>query len=391
MKLLFYVLMVLFTVACQPTVHMSKPSSEALAVVLAGEALFSEGVPDDYLPEDEPLKLTPSMITFVENNISPGVSEGRRLQQLIAALFSADALNIRYEENVTFTAALAFENQSANCLSFTMLFGALAEHIGLDVFYNEVDVPPTWDVKDDNRLIRYKHVNAIVDIRKNYGLRGAKKVIDINYENYDPSYRQAKITRRHLEAQYYNNKAVEYLAAGELERSFLYLRKSLQKNMDSGYVWGNLGVLHRALGDSQLAKTALEMALYLDATDMTAMSNLAKVYQDLNLHQAAEEMVDKIRYARDRNPYYHYSLAISAYNANEMDDALARVESAIRLYDKDHRFFFLKAKALVRMGHIDKGMLAIDKARDVALDPAQQGFYASKLDRFASIRGRVLL
>ena len=74
---------------------------------------------------------------------------------------------------VTRTASDTFHDRQGNCLSFTMLFVALAREAGLTANYQSVQVQPTW--ANDGQVVIASHVNAVV--RTGFG---EETVVDFN-------------------------------------------------------------------------------------------------------------------------------------------------------------------------------------------------------------------
>ena len=80
--------------------------------------------------------------------------------------------SLEYAE-VTRTASGTFHDRQGNCLSFTMLFVALARAVDLYATLSSVDVPPTWSY--DGTVVVANHVNTVV---RTGG--GEETVVDFN-------------------------------------------------------------------------------------------------------------------------------------------------------------------------------------------------------------------
>jgi Flp pilus assembly protein TadD len=59
--------------------------------------------------------------------------------------------------------------------------------------------------------------------------------------------------------------------------------------------------------------------------------NLASRLHHLGREEESEYYLKKVAYYRDHNPYYHYFQAKTAYQQNELEDALTYLAKAIRL------------------------------------------------------------
>ncbi len=131
-----------------------------------------------------------------------------------------------YNPFKTYSAKDTFYYRGGNSLSFTItitiMIITLAREIGLKAKFNEVDVPPTWDMRDENTYVFYKHVNAIIEVES-----GLRQAVDINMEDYELSYPQRIIRDRLATAQFYNNRSIEKLYENKIENAFRYTQSGL--------------------------------------------------------------------------------------------------------------------------------------------------------------------
>ncbi len=59
------------------------------------------------------------------------------------------------------TAAQAYHSKSANCMSLTIMAYAMATHAGMNVAFQEVDIPEYW-VRNGKYSLLTGHVNLLV-------------------------------------------------------------------------------------------------------------------------------------------------------------------------------------------------------------------------------------
>ena len=64
--------------------------------------------------------------------VEPGCTRNEQLERLAHYVFGDDGLALEYDNEVTRTVAQVYQDRKANCLSFTLLFVALAREAGLD-------------------------------------------------------------------------------------------------------------------------------------------------------------------------------------------------------------------------------------------------------------------
>lgn len=210
------------------------------------------------------------MRRFVATELT-ATSDSARLEQLIGAVIRSPTFHIDYGDQ-TRTALETFETLRGNCLAFTNLFVALAREAGLEVAYQEVDVPPTWSLRGDTLAVS-RHINAIATVNGQ-----PDYVVDFNMPEFRAAYPRRAISDARAAAHYYSNLGVEQMQAGEPEVALAYLRKSLAMDRTLPQAWINLGVWHRRRGDFARAEASYVEALRLAPRDYVAMNNLASLH-----------------------------------------------------------------------------------------------------------------
>jgi tetratricopeptide (TPR) repeat protein len=179
-------------------------------------------------------------------------------------------------------------------------------------------------------------------------------IIDLEMGRYKSNYNQHEISDVEAEAQFHSNRAMEYLEQGNLTDSFLSLRKSLQLNDQQSYVWSNLGALY---GRKKLwleAEVAYMHALELEPEDLTVRNNLAYLYSQTGDKEKAQKYYRLAQRYRDSNPFFQYSVALSAYEQRDYDSALQYVLRAIAREKGDVRFYQLAADIYEKQGRDSK-------------------------------------
>jgi Flp pilus assembly protein TadD len=160
---------------------------------------------------------------------------------------------------------------------------------------------------------------------------------------YNAHYRQHEISDNQAAAQFYSNRAMEYLDTNNMADAFLNLRKSIALNNQQSYVWSNLGALY---GRQQLLREAEQAylhALELNPKDLTVMNNLAHHYHQTGNSVQAQKFSHLAQRYRETNPFYKYNLALSAFEQKEYEQALKLVLQALDREQHDVRFYELAA------------------------------------------------
>lgn len=322
--------------------------SASIAELLSGRALLGREVTDSELPNLDLFAITPEMEEFAKRATRRSNGYFEKVKALHVALLSSKEEGGRglvYSAYVTEAPIATFQQGHANCLSFTFLYVAMARAVGLNAKVNEVEIPPTWDLRNKKDMVFLRHVNVKVPLlgESTNVLRREDVVIDLEMRRYRANYRQHEISDTLAAAQFYSNRAMEYLDEGDFTRAFLNLRKSISLNDQQSYVWSNLGTLYgrkKLLGEAELAYLH---ALAISPDDLTVMNNLSYHYNQIGKKDLALKYGRLAQHYRESNPYYKYNLALSAFEQDEYQQSLQLIQRAMEREKNDVRFYELAA------------------------------------------------
>lgn len=332
--------------ACStPSLDVPAPSRVESNALLNAEALFDLREVDPYQPEEHLLALDAQMRFFVQEQVPRVLSPRARLNYLLDAMVRPSQLGLEYEPGITLNARDTFYQRVGNCLSLSSLFIALAREAGLDAHYNEVTIPPSWEMISDNSMAFYQHINAVV-----YFEDGSQQVVDLSVDNYDYHYPQTRISEQRAAAQHYNNRAVEYLNRDDTATAYRYLRRALYLDPEAGHIWGNLGTVFRRDGHTGEAEVAYRKALSLNPKDQVASGNLGRLYRETDRDNQARSIEASSLAFQRQNPYWHYGRAKQDYEQGDFAGALRAVDRAISLDRQQPRFYQLQALIHQRLG-----------------------------------------
>jgi tetratricopeptide (TPR) repeat protein len=309
--------------------------------------------------EDEAFGLDAEMRAFVAplSEVEDPIS---RLTRLREAMQQRGLFSIVYSGSSTRTARQVFHDRQGNCLSFTMLFIALARAAGLEARYQLVDVPRTFN-SEGGTLIVDTHVNAAV-----LAPFGRKFYVDFNTANFREKYPIKPISDRYALALFYNNLGAEALVRKEYPLSFAMLREAARTYADIPGTWVNLGVLYARHGLNEHAEAAEQRALVADPKEQSALANLVAIYSTLGETELADAYQQRIRRYRDMNPYYHFGVAQAAYDQKRFDDALMSLRSAMRLKSDDDEFYLLQGRVFTQIGRPDRAIASFARAKELS-------------------------
>mgnify|MGYP001820638995 FL=1 len=351
--------------------------------LLSGELLFGEVMDVSDIRADGILALNDEMRNFVAAKVGDDPQARSRLRKLVRGMIDDGLLTLDYDANLTYTATETFNSRQGNCLSFSLLFAALAREAGLDATFQMVDIPPSFRA-DGELILLNNHINLrIKGVRRDINFAG-DYVVDFNTAEYNGNYDTRKVDDNYAIALYYSNVAVESMQAADWQTAFRYLKKGIETDPGIAGLWVNLGVLYSRNEQLDKAVQAYEQALSVQPSNRSALVNMASALHDLGREEEAEYFSKQVTYYRNRNPYYHYSLAQTAYREQRTDDAIGHLAEAVKLKDDEHQFYFLRGLIYEQLEDYDLAARSYRKAKDAAEKADLVSGYTRKLQALES-------
>ncbi|MGE5125317.1 MAG: tetratricopeptide repeat protein [Betaproteobacteria bacterium] len=339
----------------------------------AGAPLGVEQGKAALVDEGAVLAVSAEMQDFLNAHVARGADRAVRLRQLAYAIVDESRFGLKYDET-TRTASETFRTRRGNCLSFSNMFVAMARRAGLDVAFQEVDVPPDWSFENDTFVLN-RHVDVVVDLGKD-----GEHVVDFNMDDFRTTYDRRRISDARALAHFYNNLAVERMQAGDTASALLYFRRATGHDASFSPAWTNLGILYLRKGHPHHAEAACLQALRADEGDLVAMSNLASLYERQGDEARAVRYRSRVRDHRQRNPYYRFQLAREAFLARDYDAAIGHLTYAIRKKKNEDQFYYLLGLCHLKKGEEQVARRWLSRAEEVAATDALKRRYASKVD-----------
>lgn len=343
-----------------------------IAKALSGELILGRAYTAADLPDHELFELTPEMKSFATSAVAGIGAADKKAEALHQALMTAEQMGgrgITYSAYTTNTGIDAFEKRQANCLSYTLLYVAMARHVGLKAEVNEVILPPTWDMREGDTYLFMRHVNAKVFmpsavrswIRAVNTADVSDIVVDLEMRRFRAHYKQKVIGKDLVAAQFYSNRGMELAAEGDSRTAFLYLRKALLMNDEPSYIWSNFGSFYRRQGFLVEAEAIYLHGLKVNPRDYTIMHNLAAIYKDMGDLAQHEYYRDRVRKHRNANPYYIYRRALEASEKQDFAKALELIKNAIKKEKDEIRFYRLAVTIYDALGDSENAEHMRDK------------------------------
>lgn len=316
-------------------------------------------------PPEELVRLTPKIAQFLADEIRPGQPRQFRLNALLTLIFAKDGLGIRYGNVETRTPAETFEARSGNCLSFTMLFVAMARHMGLRAYFKEVDEVTSRDLKGE-MLVANRHMFAEVEIDNGVAavdfLPGTEKAYK----------RVRRISDLRAAAHFYNNLGGERLLDGDAAGAAKLFQRALAADDTLVPAWTNLGVAERRLKRFAEAEASYRRALAIDASEPTALANLAGLYLALGRVKDAEPLLTRVNAYLADNPFHHFRVGTEALRSGDPDGALRHLREAARRQPDEVQFQVGLADVFLALGDAAQAREALEKALRSTREPEQR-------------------
>jgi tetratricopeptide (TPR) repeat protein len=307
--------------------------------------------------------------------VAPTRSDTQRLQRLTDFMFRPEGLGMQYRHDATSTVEHAYLTRQANCLTFTLLFIALAREAGLDAYAQEIDQTLAWH-QQDSTIYRTNHVNAGVkaDARR--------YTVDVGSDSLIARDPPQRVSDRRLLSHFYNNRAADLMANQSLAQAGDHMRIALELDPLYANSWSNYGVLHLRLGDLDAARGAYDRALELDPHHAAALFNRLTLAERTGDTRGEADYRRRLDRARARDPFHQFLLAADHERHGRYAEAVEHYRRAIRLHGREHRFHFGLARVYLQLGQARLAGEALLRAQALGGD-AWRGIYQAKLDRLA--------
>ena len=305
--------------------------------------------------------VSPEMEAFLDRYVGTANRLESRVWNLVWATTDRSVLPFKYSPNLTLTSVETFSSKAGNCLAFSNMQVAMARSQGLQAWYQEVEIPPSWSSTNNTVLVNM-HINVLV--------RGGNDewVVDISGDNVNSPRKIRRISDRDALAQHYNNLGAEALIDEDLAKAYAYYAKAIETVPNLPYLWSNLGVVYSRNGQNEDARQAYLKALNIDPGHAVAASNLFLIYEKEGDLDAARKLQARVDRHRRKNPYYLYQLSSQAAEQGHYEESTAMLQKAIKLNETEYRFHYELARLQALGGDLKAAQLSLDRATELAPD-----------------------
>jgi tetratricopeptide (TPR) repeat protein len=328
--------------ALQRTIHDAVPDSWRVAA--ASTAKIS------------PLMVSPDLREYLHSAVRSNADPRKRILALTEAIIDRDGVGLIYDPDATHTASEAFRSGAGNCLGFSNLLVASARELGLNANFELVVHRLRWQKVGDT-LVGTLHVRVVSLISSK------RMVFDFYPLPLNSGFSTRQISDADALAHHLNNLAARSMQDGDDAHAYGLLYKAIQASPSIAFIWSNLGSLLSRHDLDLLAEAAFNEALLISPDELAALSNLQRLYLGQERLAEAQELQDRLRQHRERNPYYHSSQAEQAYEQGNYREAVSHYKKAIRLKKNIPEFYVGLSESYTKLGNNKAALRASRKAQ----------------------------
>ncbi len=381
-RLVFFLLFCSLLGACQSTdrQHTVSPPTLLNDNLFPSYHLFPVETIDEIFRLGEDAKLFAEKAVYVKS-----ISK-KNVKGLVKAIFDHSDYGMLYRNSANTTADSTFNNRSANCLSLSIMTYALAEHVGLDATFYEVDIPEYWTRREGYSLLN-GHINMRISMPSDSQIAlvgGTWADVDFDPQMLRNYFPRRPVSKNKIVSMYYNNKGADALVANSYTRAYSYFRAAARLSPELQQSWVNLGVLYRMVDAYDQAELTYKHALSLNDENLTAWENLSILYTHQDRREEALLITQMVEKKRKNNPFYHYILGEQAFESGNMAVAITHYERGLKLDSVRHEILFGMAKAYHELGNTSEAQRYLERAVRHSPNEQEKQRYSSKLATLAS-------
>lgn len=247
---------------------------------------------------------------------------------IIMKIIGSNSLNVVYDQSSNLTAYEVIIQRSANCISYTNLFVAMARAMGLEAVF--VDVTQQIEFGSD-QYFNYQegHICA--------GVKEGERLFLFDFVYNSKNYKRFKVIDDfEAIANFMTILGVDndekFLKTGNNEfkdRALYYHTAALTLSPKFTRAMNNLAVMYLRDGNLDSAQTLLEQALDIDDTLNIARFNLAEIYIRRGHPNLAKKLLLKNLDIAPADPYTYHRLGQIYFSQKNLEEAESMFKRAI--------------------------------------------------------------
>jgi len=324
---------------------------------------------------------------FVKSTVESKTNKIDQMEALVRAIFDRSDLNLLYQGDANNTANETFHSRAANCLSMSIMTYAMATEAGFNVDFQEIMIPEFWTRKAGFSLLN-GHINLKMFAPHDpsvFMLNVRSFQVDFDPQSSRSGFPKKIVSKQAVMAMFYNNKGADALLRKDYTSAYAYFREALLLDPDFDSGWVNLGIVYRLSGYFNQAEKTYQHALGLNSDSLTAWENLAYLYTFTGREAEAEDILAKVEYKRNSNPYYHVNLGEQEMEQKHWAQALGHFRRALALDRSKHEVYFSLARAYFAIGELQQSKRYLKQAKNKVNNRQDEDKYQHKLDFLSNL------
>ena len=359
---------------------------EAVASLLHDQAFAPPSRP---VRVEDVFALSPEMERYLDHDIVRQLRRSGRQRGLIDALYDREMLRLEYDSAATRTASEAFAARSGNCLSLVIMTAALARRLDLQVTYQSVDVEDSWS-RGASLLLAAGHVNLVIGHRMLDRIGGIGNDTSTTVDFLPPKdlrgRRVTVISESRVLAMFFNNRAAETLAVGELDQAYAWARAAVAQDPSFASAQITLGVIYHRRGILQPAEEVFRQVLRREPRNTQALADLSSVLYSQGRETDAKEIRQQLARLESHPPFYFFELGRAAVQRGDFEGGRAWLQRELSRDPDYHEIHFWLAVAYAGLGDNRSAMRHLTQAMANSTTRGEHDLYAAKLDRLQASR-----
>lgn len=370
---------------CATPAPLPPPVPESVAPLLHDEAF---GAPAQPVKAEDVFALDDEMRHYIDHGLARHLRRAGRQQALMEAMYDRNLLKLEYDGGITRNARQAFQARSGNCLSLVILTAALAQHLSLPVTFQSVEVEDSWS-RSQGLMFVAGHVNLVIGERLLDRGRGFGTSFNMTVDFLAPQ----DLRRRHVTpvneqrvlAMYFNNRAAETLAAGDLDQAYAYARAAVLKDPGFASAQITLGVIYQQRGLLASAEAAFRHALRAQPNNTQALADLSSTLSAMGREAEARQLRLELARLEAFPPFHFFDLGKAAVQRGDHEAAVAFLKRELSRDPDYHEVHFWLAQAYRGIGDSRSARRHLQQAVANSTTRSDHDLYAAKLDRLQSL------
>jgi len=327
-----------------------------------------------------------SMRRFVAAKIVPQSRHEDPRRALLDAL--SGKLQIDYDSEMTRTASQAFAARQGNCLSLVIMAAALARQLDIQVTYQEVSHFDTW-TRNAGFAILSQHVDLVLGPRSS-GVRyyqgdDVPMIVDFLSSRQMADAVTRPISKQTIIAMYMNNRAVEVMVNGHIDRAYWFARAALEADPGFANAANTLGIIYLKRNHLAPAESAMRYALQREPDNIPAISNLMGILTTEGHTAEAQVLAKRLAQIQRHSPFYFYDRGVEAMQAGQFVEAARLFEKALSQRPYDVPSHFQLAIAATHLGDMRRAREQLELAEQNSTTSESRAIYAAKLRHLKSL------